>query len=177
ERSHGPQQAVAAQVVDGGLANAELGELLDPVLDHRAPVVEAPGRERMDARDVGQHVSAPGDLVGLESEFARVGPERTAPLEQEEARSVELGAGGPERLARGGVPGRAAEAAETRPHPPPVGHLEHVADAGRLKRLDHLFGEVALVQPERGLLAPVPRSRATRVWTLSTAPPTVPALP
>src|SRR5690606_11935314 len=47
ERSHGPQQAVAAQVVDGGLANAELGELLDPVLDHRAPVVEAPAEAEL----------------------------------------------------------------------------------------------------------------------------------
>src|SRR5690606_22695060 len=96
---------------------------------------------------------------------------------REEARSVELGAGGPERLARGGVPGRAAEAAEPRLHPRPVGHLEHVADAERLQRLDHLFGEEALVQLERDLLGPAARSRATSVWTHSTAPAAVPALP
>src|SRR5690606_769800 len=78
-------------------------------------------------------------------------PERPPPLEREEARSVEPGAGGPERLARGGVPGRAVETAQPRPQPRPVGHLELVADTERLQRLDHLSREEALVQPERDL--------------------------
>src|SRR5690606_7854486 len=85
ERTHGPQQAVAAEVVDRGPADPELGEFLDPVLDRRAPVVEAPGRERMDGFDVGQHVSALRDLAGLKSELARVWPERPPALEREEA--------------------------------------------------------------------------------------------
>ena len=97
ERTHGPQQAIAAQVVDGGLADAELGEFRDPVLDHRTPVVEAPRRECMDGCDVGQHMGALRDLAGLESELTRVWPERPPALEREEARSVQPGARGPER--------------------------------------------------------------------------------
>src|SRR5690606_20380708 len=80
-----------------------------------------PRRECMDGCDVGQHMGALRDLAGLESELTRVWPERPPALEREEARSVQPGARGPERLARGGVLGRAAETAQPRPHPRPVG--------------------------------------------------------
>src|SRR5690606_16892135 len=75
ERTHGPQQAIAAQVVDGGLADAELGEFRDPVLDHRTPVVEG-WRNRFCVKESG--VGVAGLLRRRLPEPLRAAPARRA---------------------------------------------------------------------------------------------------
>jgi len=48
------------------VADRELAELGDPLLDDGPPVVEPPGGEPVDAFDVGEHVSSERYLVGIE---------------------------------------------------------------------------------------------------------------
>lgn len=59
-RHHGQasEQGVAATVVHSRPARRELGQLLDPLFDHRARVVAAPGGQSVDAADVGESTSA-----------------------------------------------------------------------------------------------------------------------
>ena len=64
----GPEEGVAVEVIDGGGPCSELAEFLDPLFDDRALVVAAPGGEGVDAFDVGEHMSAQADLVGVERE-------------------------------------------------------------------------------------------------------------
>lgn len=65
ETPEGTEQPVSVQVVDGGLAHGELAEFLDALLARRSRVVEPPGREGVDARQVGQNMGRIGDLVAV----------------------------------------------------------------------------------------------------------------
>lgn len=51
-----PEQCIALRVVHGSQAAGELTHLPDSLLDHGAAVVQAPGRERVDARKFGEYV-------------------------------------------------------------------------------------------------------------------------
>ena len=67
-----PQQGVAVEIVHGRPAGRQLGQFLDPLLDHGALVVEAPGGQGVDAFDVGQHVRLAQDLVRIDAQHAFV---------------------------------------------------------------------------------------------------------
>jgi hypothetical protein len=58
ERTEPPEQSVASEVVDGGIGDGELSELLDVLLDDGSRVVAAPCRHDVDALDVREDVRA-----------------------------------------------------------------------------------------------------------------------
>ena len=95
--SESPQECIAVEVIDGGGPCSELAEFLDPLFDDRTVVVAAPGGEGVDAFDVGEHVSAQGDFVGVEREGVWA-LERTPCLEREKTDAPQTAGGGPELM-------------------------------------------------------------------------------
>jgi len=154
--SEAPEQGIAVQVVDGGLADRELPELLDPLLDEGPTVVGPPGGQDVDAVEVGEDVGALGDLVGIEGEAVLDVPsglgEGSTDLEREQTHAPERARCGP-RLAIGAevfAPLREPPGPPVMIAQPPVrGDLEEEPDVEALECLDHRAAEEALVDPCR----------------------------
>ena len=96
-----PQEGIAPEVVDGGLAGRELGEFLDPLLDDGTAVVSALGGQGVDALDVGQqHVRLVAHLAGVALQHSLLGLDRLSGLDREETRIPERTRRAPQLLAR-----------------------------------------------------------------------------
>jgi hypothetical protein len=148
-----PEQGIAFEVIDGGLAGGELAQLLDPLLDEGALVVEPPGADGVDPLQIGQHMGALGDLVGVEFEglFGGQGP---TGLERKQSAAPERARGGPGLGAREDpfATLRAAPGALVIAQPAVMGDLEKEMHIELEERLHHRAAEEALVEPHGNLL-------------------------
>ena len=67
EHTEAPEQGVALEVVDGGVAEGELAQLFDTLLDDSALVVASPGGDGVNALAVGEHMMAQAHLLLVET--------------------------------------------------------------------------------------------------------------
>jgi hypothetical protein len=149
QRAECPKQSVAADVIDRGLADRELPQLRDALLDERSFVVRSPGGEGMDRWIIGEDEGVTLDAVAAERQLAlRVCRPCRSPFTRQQAHTVELAGRGPQvGVLRGGAP-RACRSA----NPDVARHLQEEADVHVAERFDHLLREETLVHAHRDVV-------------------------